>query len=123
MKFFGRRYSSPAYAEAEQVDVPLGVRCARCDEAIASGDDGWLTPAPFHRACFLRGIVGSVAHQQRRCLCFVPGSTVDDDPALTRRQAAEAAERYFERRIPKTEQCGYCGFEYKSGQVEFHVCA
>ncbi len=101
MKFFGKRYAAPAYEDCEQVEAPVGKRCGRCDETIAAGDDGWLIPSfgggelPFHAECHLRGIVGSVAHQQRRCRCFVPGSTAEDDPALTPRQAAAAAELYF----------------------------
>jgi hypothetical protein len=109
LKFFGTRYAAPAYAEAEQVEPPVGACCARCDEPIASEDEGWLIPAigtagarselPFHRACYLRGMVGSVAHQQRRCSCFVTGGTAEDDPALSVRAAAQAAEAYFEAHI------------------------
>ena len=112
MRFFGRIYSTAAYEECKQADVPVGELCARCGEPIARGDDGWLLPhieaagkppreLPYHAACHLRMIVGSVAHQQRRCLCFVPGSQCGDDPALTRRQAAEWAEAYFLSFAPK----------------------
>jgi hypothetical protein len=99
MKFFGVRYYSAAYIDAEHVDTPVGETCVHCGEPIESRDDGWVIPPgaqPFHRACFMRGIIGSVAHQQRRCSCFVWGSRMEDDPALTRRQAAEAAVRYLE---------------------------
>jgi hypothetical protein len=53
------------------------------------------TEAPFHRACFMRSTIGSVAHQQKLCCCFLRGSTKEDDPAITLRQAAEAAMAYF----------------------------
>jgi hypothetical protein len=106
VKFFGVRYASAAYQEAERVDPPVGASCARCEEPIVSHDDGWVVPylgaqgdpseLPYHRACHLRSIIGSVAHQQGRCSCFVPESTEEDDPTLTVRQAAEAAEAYFE---------------------------
>jgi hypothetical protein len=99
MKFFGVRYYSAAYTDAEHVDTPVGASCVHCSEPIAAGDDGWLVPPgsqPFHRACFLRGIVGSVAHQQFRCSCFVKGSTAEDEPGLTRRQAAEAAADFYD---------------------------
>jgi hypothetical protein len=73
----------------------MGALCAHCNEPIAANDAGFLMSPPvavaFHRACFLRSVVGSVAHQMRLCSCFVPGSTCSDDPNLTRRQAAEAA--------------------------------
>jgi len=101
MRFFGTRYSSSVYEGAHGVAIPVGQSCAHCDEPIAPGDDGWVIPPewlPFHRACFLRGVIGSVAHQQRRCGCFVRGSTCNDDPALTRRQAAEAATEFYEGR-------------------------
>jgi hypothetical protein len=106
VKFFGVRYASSAYTEAECVEAPVGACCARCEEPIEKGDDGWLIPSlgaqgepselPYHRACHLRSIIGSVAHQRGRCSCFIPESTEDDDPTLTVRQAAEAAEAYFE---------------------------
>jgi hypothetical protein len=46
---------------------------------------------PVHHACFMRPIIGSVAHLQRRCSCYVRDAEEGDDPALTVRQAAEAA--------------------------------
>jgi len=39
----------------------------------------------------LRLVIGSVAHLERRCCCYVPGSTEDDPPHMTPRQAARAA--------------------------------
>lgn len=60
MRFFGVRYFSPAYEDAEHVDTPVGEPCAHCGEPIEQGDDGWMIPPgpkPFHRACFLRGII------------------------------------------------------------------
>ena len=99
MKFFGVRYYSAAYTDAEHVDTPVGEHCTHCDEPIAVGDDGWMVPPgrqPFHRACFLRGIIGSVAHQQFCCSCFVKDSSCNDDPQLTVRQAAEAAADYYD---------------------------
>ena len=47
-----------------------------------------------HEACAARALLGSVAHQQQRCGCYVAGSAEGDDPALTRRQAAVAALAY-----------------------------
>ncbi len=100
MKFFGTRHAGGC-AEVNRIEPPVGAVCAHCVEPIREHDDGFLIPhyggrgdppeLPWHRACFLRGIVGSVAHQQKRCSCYMPGSTEGDDPALTVRQAAEAA--------------------------------
>lgn len=47
-----------------------------------------------HEECAARAVLGSVAHQQHRCGCFVSGSTAIDVPALTPRQAAAAALAY-----------------------------
>ncbi len=77
--------------------------CLHCHERVLSTDpqktirlvtrEG-LELRLAHEACAARAILGSVAHQQRRCGCFVPGSTESDDPALSRRQAAVAALAY-----------------------------
>jgi hypothetical protein len=102
MKYFGWLHNAPIYQDMELAARPMGEKCGHCGEVIADTDDGFIVPGfgsgatPFHRACFLRGIIGSVAHQQSRCMCFVPGSTAEDDPALTPRQAAEAALAYFD---------------------------
>ncbi len=77
--------------------------CVHCQEPVLPGEPRetvhLVTPAGLrsrgvHAACAARGVLGSVAHQQRRCGCYVPGSTAGDDPALTKRQAAEAALAY-----------------------------
>jgi hypothetical protein len=74
--------------------------CAYCDEEIGDGD----SVMPFnngevlmHRNCGLRGITGCVAHLNRTCSCFVPGSTELDPPGMTRREAADAAVRLWEQ--------------------------
>lgn len=85
-------------------ETPVDVPCQRCGEPIRAGDCGWMIPyydgeareVPYHHACHLRGILGSVAHQQRKCSCYVPGATCGDDPKLTRRQAAEAALKFWQ---------------------------
>jgi len=43
---------------------------------------------PFHAECGLRSALGSLAHIQQRCGCYVPGSTAGDPDNVTRRQAA-----------------------------------
>jgi hypothetical protein len=103
MRYFGKNYGAPIYEDAEQVPAPVGELCVHCGEAITDGDDGFVLPgaglAPYHRACFLRGIIGSVAHVQHRCSCFVPGSSENDPPGMTRREAAEAAVSTLERAV------------------------
>jgi hypothetical protein len=98
MKYFGPFTPSD---EMERVDTPVGKSCIHCDERIDPLDVGYVFPpndSLFHRACFMRGVLGSVAHQQHRCLCY--GGTEEDDPALTTRQAAEAALEYYRRKLP-----------------------
>lgn len=38
-----------------------------------------------------RAVVGSVAHLQRTCSCYVEGSELNDPPGLSLREAAKAA--------------------------------
>lgn len=53
-----------------------------------------------HWECAARAVVGSVAHQQGLCHCF--GGKGEDDPALTKRQAARAAYEFMRRRERET---------------------
>lgn len=88
--------------------------CEYCKEPIddegdryipldTSGLGGWspfqgtILQATLHRTCFLRQIVGSVAHQERRCHCYDRSSEADDPPGMTRREGARAAVELFER--------------------------
>ncbi|MGE5611047.1 MAG: hypothetical protein ACM359_17485 [Bacillota bacterium] len=87
-----------------RVQTPVGSHCLWCAEPIREGDGGYMVPSigqtdqPCHLACFIRQLVGSVAHQQRQCSCY--GGSGEDDPALTRRQAAQAAfEEYMRAKV------------------------
>ncbi len=64
------------------------MNCAHCGEPI--GDERTHSQG-MHVECVLRTIVGSVAHIQKRCGCYVPGSKESDPPHMTLRQAAVAA--------------------------------
>jgi hypothetical protein len=103
VRYFGIK-GKPLEAEFMRTATPVGEKCMHCGEEIAPGDAGYYLPhvephmtieRPWHRACFLRGIIGSVAHQEKRCSCY--GGTMEDDPTLTTRQAAEAAFRHWEK--------------------------
>ncbi len=75
--------------------------CMWCDEPVAESDLRALpiSGGMMHRECGIRMVLGSVAHLERRCSCFVdidsrlacmddpPG----DPPGMTRREAARAA--------------------------------
>lgn len=74
-------------------DVAKQRVCAWCDEPIT--DDtryGDMNPLiSQHPECLFRSIMGSVAHIERRCGCYVPGADEADPPGMTRREAARAA--------------------------------
>jgi hypothetical protein len=103
MKWFGKPGTGAAFAGCEQTETPVGDLCRHCHEPINEGEDGWLIPSidygaaelAFHHACHLRQIIGSVAHQQRRCSCY-GGTASGEEDGMTRREGAEAALRYFE---------------------------
>ena len=77
------------------------VTCIWCEERVEDLADlrelpmlgGPTSSAYYHNDCLIRSLVGSVAHQEGRCSCH--GGVDEDDPALTRRQAATAAAEYF----------------------------
>lgn len=103
------------HPDLDRIILPLfGATCHYCEEQIREGEAGFsmihVCELPncnlgmsahrvfVHRACFLREIVGSVAHIEGTCSCDVPGSNRGDDPALTRRQAAEASVQAYKQR-------------------------
>lgn len=82
--------------------MPLPAACLRCHEPVLPTDQRQYyanRPEPVHHACWMRPIIGSVAHLAQRCSCYVPGAAEGDDPALTRRQAAEAALALWEQQM------------------------
>lgn len=98
--WFGAR---PRWADPDDTPdpVPVGVSCLYCGEAIAAGNSGSLYTSgqAIHYACELRSVVGSVAHQQRRCSCY-GGTAPHLEPGQTRYQAALAAALYFHKTKP-----------------------
>lgn len=101
-KWFGKKYPAPAYDDSPRVDTPVGETCIHCGELVAADDDGWhyANGPAAHRECYLRAIVGSVAHQQRRCSCY--GGSDKDEDGMTHRQAARAAMAYWESHFVHT---------------------
>jgi hypothetical protein len=80
--------------------MPDIVICAHCSEPVLENEPRM----PFnggtvimHRNCGLRGILGSLAHVQGRCGCYVPGSHESDPEGMTLRQAADAAVAEWRR--------------------------
>lgn len=90
MQWFGIEPFAPMCDDLDRVPVPIGEPCAWCGELVGSGDQGFYLGGcdqPTHQECFIRQVVGSVAHQQRRCSCY--GGVGEDVGAL--RAAARAA--------------------------------
>lgn len=69
--------------------------CGWCDEEIAPGEKSPSSCQPMHHECLFRAVCGSLAHQQRLCSCYVPGSVEGDPEGMTRREAAAAALAYW----------------------------
>lgn len=93
LKYFGDPWPSDLCDSSEQIPVPVGAPCQRCGEVIEQGDQGVMySNGPVaHRNCFLRSILGSVAHIEKRCSCYVEGAEEGDPPGLTKREGANAA--------------------------------
>jgi hypothetical protein len=72
--------------------------CQHCEEPIRSCEQyqRYMNGPVEHIECFRRRIYGSVAHIMRRCSCYVPGASENDDPRLTKREAARAAVHAWE---------------------------
>lgn len=102
IRWFGIKFRARMYDECAEIETPVGELCGWCNEAIEAGSNGMVIYSPrpelrpaYHRACFIRQTVGSLAHIERRCSCFVPGSTSGDPAGLTKRQAAVLAMTAF----------------------------
>lgn len=103
MRRFGQNWGS---SELPRVPTPIGWPCVWCSEPIEKDDKGIILPqlngqgiaaqAAYHRECFLRQVVGSLAHQTKKCSCF--GGAGEDDKNLTKREAAKKATAFFERK-------------------------
>lgn len=78
--------------------------CLWCEEPILGHEPAQRSGdgSGAHKACALRMIVGSVAHLEKRCVCYVPGSQAGDPPDMSMRAAAEAAAWLFARSRPET---------------------
>jgi hypothetical protein len=86
-RYFGQPWDAPFIDDAVQVPTPVGEICLTCEEPVAEGDQGVVTPylyagsdgAPaqgetaVHRECMLLGVLG---HLARQCDCFGATGTV-----------------------------------------------
>jgi len=87
----------------EIVPVPVGEICTHCAEAIAEEEPGfrYANGPVAHYECFMRMSVGSLAHIEKRCSCFVPGAECTDPPEMARREAARVAVAAWHRLQPR----------------------
>lgn len=100
MTWFGPNWGAPLNKDCREVETPVGQECIHCREEIELGDEGVcyaFDGPPVHRNCFLRQIVGSLAHIEKRCSCYDPFAFEGDPTGMTRRQAADAAVAAWER--------------------------
>jgi hypothetical protein len=70
--------------------------CHHCDETLRDIERHPMMRG-YHYECAVRIVIGSVAHIERRCSCFVDGSEDDDPPGLSKRDAARMAHAAFRR--------------------------
>jgi hypothetical protein len=73
--------------------------CIYCHEPVLPKEESPIGPlgAHLHHECSFRSIIGSVAHIEQRCSCYVDGSTESDPPAMSLREGARAALSAYQR--------------------------
>jgi len=67
-----------------------------CDEPVLAGEQHCDYAQPMHVECGIRAAVGSVAHQEHKCSCYIRGALDPEGPALTVREHARAAAAWFQ---------------------------
>jgi hypothetical protein len=87
-----------SHPNLETTETPVGESCISCEEPILAGEQGFIDAGgqPSHYECFMRAVIGSVEHQMKGphgC-----DRTCQDADGLTKRQAARAAVRYWEKK-------------------------
>lgn len=99
MGLFGDWTGAPIADEVPEIPTPVGEVCVHCVEPIAEGEAGlrYVNGPVAHYECQLRGVIGGVNHILGRCTCC-GGKEDPDPPGMTRREAAKAAARLWERR-------------------------
>lgn len=110
MKWFGKSWNAPVCDPRDHITTPVGKPCFYCKESIEENDSGLMhihigdtaRMVPEHYECFLRGIIGSVSHIEKTCSCYFKGSTENDPPGMSLREAARAAviaKEAYEKRL------------------------
>lgn len=104
-------YFGPEHYRAKHevmVATPVGQPCLHCAEPIEQGEMGTFlnvvdvdlvgTLRPAHYECSMRDTIGSLAHQEGTCSCFVPGVQDEDPAGMTRHEAAILALALWQSR-------------------------
>lgn len=96
--YFGKAHTGAVYYLAEPIETPVGSICLYCEELIVADDDGFRDAGfnIFHRECFTRMIIGSVAHMKGTCGCWDSKTATCDDAeeAIGKREGARRALKY-----------------------------
>lgn len=100
MNYFGNPWNDFLKEYGNQQAVPVGEACLWCNEEILENDRGIFLSSedgdkPNHVECFLRQIVGSVAHQKGLCSCC--GAKEEKFSDMTPRQEAILACVHYEK--------------------------
>jgi hypothetical protein len=84
----------------------MATDCLFCEEGVDEARPHHQTPyvnaergvelRVAHHECALRQVLGSVAHLEKRCSCYVEGASEGDPEGMTRREAARAAVRLWQ---------------------------
>ena len=88
--------------------TPIGATCTWCHEPIQDRENGvdHGNGNCEHIECFVTSIVGSTAHQERRCICY-NGFTDCKDNEMSSRETAKAAFKNWQQwgtpSVSKTE--------------------
>lgn len=106
IQYFGEAWNEEI-RKLEAVAPPLGDTCQWCGTAILLGDRGLLVPClapwgapstrPEHLECFLRQVLGSIEHQEKRCSCEGGAVVLNalPEPGAARRAEAVAAHQHW----------------------------
>lgn len=87
--------------------------CAHCDEEITDDefrlvkhmDKFGVVELPNHVNCITRSAIGGINHLKGICTCC-GGSEPPDPPEMTKREAANAAVRYWAQEVDAGRQTG-----------------
>jgi len=75
--------------------------CRWCGEELADHERD--EDRSLHNECAARIVIGSLAHVEERCSCYMPGSTENDPPNMTKREAAIAALKAYKLKQMRTD--------------------